>query len=123
MEPKKLTKDEIQKIAAADDLHIAPFRQDGTTYGTPTWIWSVEVEGRLYVRAYHGKRSRWFRAAMTQKAGKIEATGVTRPVSFEPVIGTLIDQIDQAYRKKYIGSPYLKAMISAQAREATIRIS
>jgi hypothetical protein len=28
--------DELQKIAEADDLHIAPFRGDGTTYGTPT---------------------------------------------------------------------------------------
>jgi acetyl esterase/lipase len=34
-------KDELQKIAEADDLHMAPFREDGVTYGTPTWIWSV----------------------------------------------------------------------------------
>jgi hypothetical protein len=33
--------DELRKIADADDLHIAPFREDGVTYGTPTWIWSV----------------------------------------------------------------------------------
>jgi Uncharacterized protein conserved in bacteria (DUF2255) len=35
--------DELRKIAAADDLHISPFREDGVTYGTPTWIWSVAV--------------------------------------------------------------------------------
>ena len=51
--------DELQKIAEADDLHIAPFRADGTTYGTPTWIWSVAVDGDLYVRAYNGQSSRW----------------------------------------------------------------
>jgi hypothetical protein len=28
--------DELQKIVEADDLHIAPFRADGTMYGTPT---------------------------------------------------------------------------------------
>ena len=44
-------KDELSKIAAADDLHISPLREDGKTYGTPTWIWSVAVEGALYVRA------------------------------------------------------------------------
>lgn len=56
--------DELRKIAAADDLHIAPFRDDGATYGTPTWIWSVVVDGALYVRAYNGKNSRWHKAAL-----------------------------------------------------------
>jgi hypothetical protein len=41
------SKDELTKIAAADDLHISPFRDDGVTYGTPTWIWSVVVDGDL----------------------------------------------------------------------------
>ena len=31
-------KDQLKQIAAADDLHIAPFREDGATPGTPTWI-------------------------------------------------------------------------------------
>ena len=35
------SKDELRKIAEADDLHISPFRENGVTYGTPTWIWSV----------------------------------------------------------------------------------
>ena len=42
--------DELRGIAEADDLHISPFREDGVTYGTPTWIWSVLVGGALYVR-------------------------------------------------------------------------
>ena len=32
------TEDELKSIANTDDLHISPFREDGTTYGTPTWI-------------------------------------------------------------------------------------
>ena len=40
-------KGEWRKIAAADNLHIAPFREDGVTYGTPTWIWSVAVGDAL----------------------------------------------------------------------------
>jgi len=43
-------KEELLKIAEADDLHISPFREDGVTYGTPTWIWSVVVGDALYVR-------------------------------------------------------------------------
>jgi hypothetical protein len=44
-------------MAEPNDLHISSFRESGTTYGTPTWIWSV-VDDTLYVRAYHGGNSR-----------------------------------------------------------------
>src|SRR6266481_5868783 len=74
---------ELHKMAAADDLHIAPFRADGVTYGTPTWIWSVAVDDGLYVRAYNGQKSRWYQAALKQKAGRITAAGLTREVIFE----------------------------------------
>ena len=113
---------ELQKIAATDDLHISPFREDGVTYGTPTWIWSVVVDGELYVRAYHGRGSRWHRAAMRQKAGRIRAADITKGVVFEPVDGAINDRIDDAYREKYGSSPYLSAMIGARARGATVRV-
>ena len=62
-------KDELRKIAETDDLHISPFREDGKTYGTPTWIWSVVVDDGLYVSGYNGQKSRWYQAAVRQKAG------------------------------------------------------
>ena len=61
--------EELQKIAQADDLKLSPLRDDGATYGTPTWIWSVAVDDDLYVRAYNGRDSRWYQAAIRQKAG------------------------------------------------------
>ena len=61
------SKNELRKIAETDDLHIAPLREDGKTYGTPTWIWSVVVDNALYVRAYNGKSSRWYQAALRQQ--------------------------------------------------------
>ncbi len=90
--------EEIRKIAETDDLHIAPFRDDGTTYGTPTWIWSVVVDDGLYVRAYNGQASKWYQAALRQKAGRITAAGMTREVTFDFVNGALNDRIDDAYR-------------------------
>ena len=118
--------DELRKIAEADDLHIAPFRDDGATYGTPTWIWSVAVVDALYVRGYNGQSSRWYQAAVRQKAGRILAAGMIKEVSFEPVDGQGIDRIkdriDDAYRAKYRGSPYLDPMIGKRARAATVRV-
>jgi hypothetical protein len=117
--------EELRRIAETDDLHISPFREDGTTYGTPAWIWSVVVEGHLYVRAYNGTSSRWYRAAIQQEAGRITAAGMTKEVAFEPVpssrSGPIHDRIDEAYRAKYGDSPYLAPMIGERARAATVR--
>src|SRR5579862_532797 len=115
-------KNELAKIAEADDLHIAPFREDGVTYGTPTWIWSVAVDDALYVRGYNGKKSSWYQAAVRQKAGRIIAAGMTKEVTFAPVAGAINSRIDEAYRAKYHGSEYLKPMIGAGARSATVKI-
>jgi hypothetical protein len=116
------SKEELSKIAEADDLHISPFREDGVTYGTPTWIWSVAVDDGLYVRAYDGQNSRWYRAAVRQKTGRITAAGLTKEVTFEPVDGPINERIDDAYRAKYRGSTYLGPMIGARARSATVKV-
>ncbi|KWX80892.1 hypothetical protein AMQ84_01970 [Paenibacillus riograndensis] len=114
--------EELRKIRDADDLHISPFREDGVTYGTPTWIWSVVVESSIYMRAYYGQNSRWYQAAFRQKAGRITVAGMAFEVSFEPIEGQTSDVIDNAYRTKYKGSPYLDAMISTRARSATVKV-
>ena len=89
MEAMRFTEDELSRIVAADDLRIAPLRDDGKTPGTPTWIWCVGVEGELYVRAYNGQRSRWYQAAARQRAGRITAAGMTRDVAFDLVDGSI----------------------------------
>jgi hypothetical protein len=116
------SKDELRKIAEADDLHISPFRDDGVTYGTPTWIWSVAVDDGLYVRAYNGQNSRWYQAAVRQKAGRVTAAGMTKEVTFEPVNGPVNDLVDAAYGSKYRGSSYLSPMVGPRARSATVRV-
>lgn len=116
------SQEELKNIDQADDLKIAPFRDDGVTYGTPTWIWEVVVDGALYVRGYNGQKSRWYQAAVRQKGGRIIAAGMTRDVCFEPVGDALNDRIDDAYRAKYGKSQYLAPMISPRARAATVKI-
>ena len=75
------------------------------------------------MRAYNGQSSRWYQAALQQKAGRIVAAGLTKEVGFEPVEGAINDRIDDAYRAKYRGNPYLASMISARARSATVRVA
>ena len=60
------------------------------------------------MRGYNGQDSRWYRAAVRQKAGRIVAAAMAKEVTFEPVDGPINDLIDDAYRKKYRGSPFLR---------------
>ena len=114
----------IAAISATDDLHIAPYRADGVTTGTPTWIWSVVVDDRLFVRAWNGTSGRWYRSAIAQRAGKITVAGSEYVVAFAPVDDpALNDRIDAAYKQKYAGSPYLPPMVAAGPRAATIEIT
>ena len=116
--------DALRRIAETDDLHVAPFREDGATAGTPTWIWSVVVGDALYARAYNGTSSRWYQAALRQRAGRITAAGSTHDVTFAPVADAATnDRVDDAYRAKYAGSPYLAPMIGTRARAAMVRIA
>ncbi len=116
-------KDELRRIAEADDLHISPLRDDGITYGTPTWIWSVAVDDALYARGYNGKNSSWYQAAVSQRSGRIRAAGMSIEVSFEPEeAAAMNDRIDDAYRAKYGKSSYLAPMIGTRARSATVKI-
>jgi len=114
--------EELAQIGSTDDLHISPLREDGITLGTPTWIWSVVVDGSLYVRPYHGPKSRWHQAAIRQGAGQIRAAGLTRQVRFEPAPDEVNAKVDRAYRARYGDSPYLGAMIAPPARAATVKI-
>ena len=112
--------DELRKIAEADDLHVSPFRADRTTYGTPTWIWSVAVDGALCVRAYNGQESKWYRAAVRQKAGRILAAGLTKECVRTGRGAVWIRST--SLPREVSQQRYLDPMIGARARSATLRI-
>lgn len=115
--------EELQNILKEDDLHIAPYKADGCSTGTPTWIWCVEVAGELYVRAYSGKRSRWYQAALAQQIGRIFATGKCFEVRYEAIDDEVtLAAVDHAYNKRYSSSSYLNSMISERARATTVKV-
>jgi hypothetical protein len=45
-----------------------------------------------------------------------------KEVTFEAVDEAMNDRIDDAYRAKYRGSPYLSPMIGPRARSATVQV-
>ena len=87
--------------------------------GIATVHWKPAFEGEARWSRLSGQPDQ---AAVRQKAGRITAAGMTKEVSFEPVDGAINRRIDDAYRAKYHGSPYLTPMIGARARSATVRV-
>jgi hypothetical protein len=116
--------EELKKIAAADELEIAPLRRDGTPRN-PVTIWVVRLNDDLYVRSYKGSGGSWFRAAQTRHEGRIRAGGVEKDVTFveETDPGTN-DRIDDVYRTKYrrYSAQYLDPMVASDARATTIKL-
>jgi hypothetical protein len=118
------TSDELTKIAAADELLIAPRRPDGTLC-PPVPIWVVRLGDDLYVRSYGGHGGSWFRGALARHEGHIQAGGVDKDVTFaEETDSAVNDLIDAAYRAKYrrFSRTYVDPMMAPDARDATLKL-
>ncbi|AKP67581.1 DUF2255 family protein [Companilactobacillus ginsenosidimutans] len=120
---KSWSAEQLKKFSTADDMRISPFYSDGKTYGTPTWIWSVVVDDKLYVRAWNGQNSCWYQSAVQQRAGRMNLASANFEISFKDVADpSLINKVDDAYREKYAGSAYLSPMIQDGPKSTTLNI-
>ncbi|MFD6531003.1 DUF2255 family protein [Streptomyces sp. NPDC060184] len=84
-------------------------------------IGMVVAGGELYVRAYRGAGSRWFRAAREHGHGRVRVDGGGFDVRFETDGLGPSSEIDNAYRAKY-GRVAHSLVLGVRAQEATIRI-
>jgi hypothetical protein len=115
--------EQLTTITETDVLYVSPFRQDGTTYGTPTRTWALVVDGDVYVRAANGQESRWYRAAIAQGAGRVRVAGQTWDVTFEGAGDIDEAAIDAACEAKYPGSSAVATMQGEGPQVASVRIS
>ena len=73
----KWTKHDLERIEAADELHLASFKQDDTLRKLVI-IWVVRVGDDLYVRAYRGRETGWFRQTQRRPEGVLSLEGSRR---------------------------------------------
>ena len=117
------TTDELEKIAAADELQLAPTRSDGSL-PKPVTIWVVRVGEDLYVRSWRGRTGSWFRGARQTHEGHISAGGIDKDVRFIEAGDDVNDAVDDAYRSKYrrYADSYVEPMVRPEARATTIKL-
>ena len=115
--------DELARIEAADELYIATARADGSLRN-PVTIWVVRIGDELFVRAVRGTSGKWYGHAMASGKGRIEAGGVSKEVGLIKADDSRQGDIDAAYQSKYdrYGSRIVGSTLTAQAREATIKL-
>ena len=116
------TNDELDTIAAADELELASARRDGTLR-KPVTIWVVRHGDDLYARSVYGRTSAWFRGVRDRHEGHIHAGGVDKDVAFVEV-DDLKDEIDDAYRTKYrrYDARYVDPVVVPEAQAATLKL-
>lgn len=111
------TPEELTWLTASDSLVL----RAGDDEHAEVEIGMIIVHGDLYVRAYRGVQSAWYRAAANQGHGRIRVGNHTRDVLLETHDIGPAEPIDAAYQTKYGRSSALVA--SPAARSATVRIA
>ena len=117
------TREELEQIAAADELQLASEQPDGTLR-KPVTIWVVRLGDDVYVRSVNGRTSHWFRGVEDRHQGHVRAGGVDKDVRFVEPAEDVSDEIETAYRRKYqrYGASLVDPLFTPDARAATLEL-
>ena len=115
--------EELERIAAADELQLASARPDGRLR-KPVTIWVVRLGDDVYVRSVNGRTSHWFRGAEDRHEGHIHAGGVDKDVRFVEAGDDVNDEIEAAYRTKYrhYDASVVDPLFTPRAKAATLEL-
>ena len=117
------TREELEEIAAADELQLASEQPDGTLR-KPVTIWVVRLGDDVYVRSVNGRTSHWFRGTEDRHQGHVRAGGVDKDVRFVEPEKDINDEIETAYRTKYqrYDAGLVDPLFTPEARAATLEL-
>lgn len=116
--------EELDRVGAAEELHIASRRPDGTLRPYVT-IWVVQVGHEIYVRSAYGVENPWYVRARASGTGRIRADGIERDVRIAAASDADSEAINAAYHTKYdrYGARIVDTVVSTAAAQATLRLT
>ena len=113
-------KDTIALLDRSDDVDIETRSPKGTLHSVPIWI--VVDGGDVFVRAFRGPTSRWYRE-LVARPGALVANGKRIPV--RAVVATdaaSVKRTSDGYRKKYRKGSSLDSMLVPMVLPTTLRL-
>jgi hypothetical protein len=114
--------DKLAQLTKAEELVLVLERVGYDTIRVPVWF--VLIDGGLFVRSYKGVTSMWFRRVQADADQAIVIGSAEVPVRFTNVdrLDHVNHAIDAEFNRKYAADPYVGAMSTPAAVEATLRI-
>ena len=119
------TSDELNKIAAAEEVQIAAQLRDGTLADRVT-VWAVRHDDTIYIRsAVKGRNAAWYRNVEQTHRGRISGGRIHKDVEFVDADAEVNDPVDAEYRAKYkrYAGPILNSCLTPVARSTTLRVT
>jgi hypothetical protein len=104
----------------ADEVDIETRSPKGTTHSVPIWI---VVDGdEVFIRAYRGPTSRWYRE-LVARPGALVLKGQRIPVrAIAAADGDSVKRTSDGYRKKYRKGSSLDSMLVPSVLPTTVRL-
>jgi hypothetical protein len=107
-------------LNGADEVDIETRSLKGTAHSVPIWI---VVDGdEVFIRAYRGPTSRWYRELMAGP-GALVVNGQRIPVrAITAADGDSVKRTSDGYRKKYRKGSSLDSMLVPSVLPTTVRL-
>jgi len=114
------TPEELDSLDRTREIRVAGRRDDGSLRPL-TIVWTVVVDGAVYVRSYKGADGKWYQGVLRGMTGAISWNGQQRDVAYHPD-DAHDDAIDDAFFAKYGDTGSTRAMVAPGAVATTLRV-
>ncbi len=112
--------DDLERLAAAEEVDIETQAPDGPAHRTIIWIVVDGVD--TFVRSFRGADARWYREAVANPAVAIHVDGRQLPATAIPATDPdSVERVSAAFRAKYPPGPSTTAM-ATQYFDTTLRL-
>ncbi len=108
-----------------EEVHIETRRNEGSPLHS-TIVWTVVVDGEVFVRSVRGPKGRWYREISANPTGALRVDGRRIAVGAAPATdGPTTQAVSDAYQSKY-GRAWpgpTAAMVRLDALPTTLKLS